>query len=883
MQVNHLNQTQSQPERSVPLREGDVYNAVMKERRDNQEAVLHIRGREVVAKFEGKMPESDRMTIQIDQIKDDVIRVRTVSEEPRNGKAATTNQLRDAMTNTLRQLGGDPTSPVLRQAAQTLMDKGVPLTREGVQDLQRFLGSGNVDTHRLDTVKALANKRLEVTSTHLKSVHEALHGRPLTYVLNDLAKEVDPNFKIESREKVDRAEPSESTRNGRGIRQEGNNTSKINRDQLMDIRNFVQREPSIQKAAEELRTNVANQPAMSREVSQLIERATSEALHLDKVGRERLTEAIRQIEIQASTNSERQLSRNMQAILQKEPSIERVVNEVRGQLAEQKTHFSNLQKQTFERVLTQVSQLSQVGREQMMQALIRGEQQFSAEPTTVVSEVKIGRVRNNQQQTLSDEVSKVINTLQKEPNVQKVIQQIESNLIQHPKLLEDTKSSIQDKLNQASERADKGRELAARQLVSQVLQQTEEVARQLEPAPIRQTVESQTYIQNEQFQTSMEVASKNIAVTSVTQKLAEATADFKQFQREITRTLDQVLHQIEQFKNHAQPIAKPLLETTIKKLDTAILRSEMMLLTDMKTERSLMQASGQLAEAKKLLAKGQHQQANQIVREVTQLMERLNFKPSETKVKHYVAINERAGQEGRLPSTSLPQQFSETVRTPIQKGSPRAMFEMVRGMGLNRDSEIAQFLASGREQQQESSERNLKSALMQLARGEEEGTRTSQLANQALNNVTGQQLLSRSDQQANMQSLFFTLPMLLENKVENLQVYVNSRNEGEKVDWENCSIFFLMETPKMGEVGISISAADRQLSVTLKNDDETFPNRMAPLVDKAIDKLMEIGYSIKGINYTKLNHEIVEKAGREETQSKKINPIFTEEGFDYKI
>jgi hypothetical protein len=100
MQVNHLNQTQSQPERSVSLREGDVYNAVMKERRDNQEAVLHIRGREVVAKFEGKMPQSDRMTIQIHQIKDDVIRVRTVSEEPLNGRAATTND--DEHSETIR-------------------------------------------------------------------------------------------------------------------------------------------------------------------------------------------------------------------------------------------------------------------------------------------------------------------------------------------------------------------------------------------------------------------------------------------------------------------------------------------------------------------------------------------------------------------------------------------------------------------------------------------------------------------------------------------------------------------------------------------------------------------------------------------------------------
>ncbi len=49
-----------------------------------------------------------------------------------------------------------------------------------------------------------------------------------------------------------------------------------------------------------------------------------------------------------------------------------------------------------------------------------------------------------------------------------------------------------------------------------------------------------------------------------------------------------------------------MLETTISKLDNAILKSDMMLFTDMKTEKQLMNASTQLAEAKKLLAKGDH-------------------------------------------------------------------------------------------------------------------------------------------------------------------------------------------------------------------------------------------------------------------------------------
>ena len=79
-----------------------------------------------------------------------------------------------------------------------------------------------------------------------------------------------------------------------------------------------------------------------------------------------------------------------------------------------------------------------------------------------------------------------------------------------------------------------------------------------------------------------------------------------------------------------------MLEATISKLDNAILKSDMMLFTDMKTEKQLMNASTQLAEAKKLLAKGDHVQAGKIVSEVKTLVDKLMFKPSEQKIIHFV-------------------------------------------------------------------------------------------------------------------------------------------------------------------------------------------------------------------------------------------------------
>ena len=61
-----------------------------------------------------------------------------------------------------------------------------------------------------------------------------------------------------------------------------------------------------------------------------------------------------------------------------------------------------------------------------------------------------------------------------------------------------------------------------------------------------------------------------------------------------------------------------------------------MLFTDMRTEKQLLQASGQFAQAKKLLSQGNHAEAGKIVREVKNLVDRMNFKPSDQKVVHYV-------------------------------------------------------------------------------------------------------------------------------------------------------------------------------------------------------------------------------------------------------
>jgi hypothetical protein len=1072
MQIQHHLHTSGQIDKIHQVKDGEIYRATVKEHTGKEEAVLSIRGREVHVRFDGEVPKGDRVSIQIIDSNNDVIVVKAI-EEGRSSVSSSRLE-RETVNQTLRQLGGQQPSKELRQAASMLVEKGIPLTKDAVQDLQRFLSEGRVES-RLQTIQAIINKRLDVTPTILNSVHEAMHGRPLNEVLNDLAKDINREFKVQpavrerleqpsnqkqlnlegraqqqlaairevrqevqasvtvnqARERIEtrlldshhltreqkeeigrtlRADQMDAVRgNERAgverivqtlVRQDGGGQIEnlvdsrreqpqmptrdqiaINREQgelrqqpetqalqqsmVIRVRQAVQASATVNQAMDQIKARLLDTNLLSREQRLEIDRAmrtaeTDTTRGNERVGVNRIVQTLERIErgmqlenhartvktkdeqIQVRLNQNEKVqeqTRQVRELVQSESSTSRAADRVQ-QLVNQ---ISSDSSRPTERLINESRLLEQVAKERMLQALNRSERISSVQSEQdVVKEAKRVIQRERLTQAIRDQINTMLsergvlqnNTveevnkalkqseqlqevargrllqameqpstktvtkgevpplneavkeskaiLQKEASFEKIIQKIQMLFNGQTGLNGDMELEINQRLEAAKEFQQQGREIKARQEMAAVI---DEIEQRVKPAePQRFQSEARAYVDNEMFQTSINMNSKSIAVTVVTEKLAQMTADFKQLQRDISKTLDQVSRQIDQFRNLAQPVAKPLLETTIKKLDQAILKSDMMLLADMKTERQLMQASSQLAEAKKLLARGKHGEANRIVHEVKQLIDKVNFQPSDTKVKHYTAASEKALKERQLPSQSFTNQFSEAARGPLQAGSPRAMFEMVRAVGLNRDSELAQVLVSNRERElQESAERNIKSTLMQLARSEEEGTRVQQLATQALANVTGQQLLSRSDQQSNLQSMVLQFPFLLEDKVENLQVFVNSRNEGQQVDWQNCSLYFLIETPKMGEIGIAVSAAEKQLSVTIKNDNPDFQAKMAPLVQITIEKLSEIGYSINGIKYARLSTEETQINSEQQEQKTRQQPVFTEKGFDFKV
>ncbi len=261
-----------------------------------------------------------------------------------------------------------------------------------------------------------------------------------------------------------------------------------------------------------------------------------------------------------------------------------------------------------------------------------------------------------------------------------------------------------------------------------------------------------------------------------------------------------------------QANVKQILESTIHKLDNAILKSDFLLYTDMSTEKKLLSASSQLAEAKKLLAKGEIAEANKLVKEVKTNIENIMFKPSDVKVKHFVS--DKLGLENFSSTKQIANTLEQAVQ-PFSNGesSSRQMYEALRKLGLTHENEAGFSLVSksGAPVDQQQNE-NVKAALMKMMQNDDLKPQQMQQVEQAVNNITGQQLLNKQDS-SGMQNLFFQLPYLMEKQVENIKIYVNSRKDGDKVDWENCSIYFVLETKKLGDIGVHLSSSEKNVSL----------------------------------------------------------------------
>lgn len=853
----------------LSLKEGDVYQAAVKGKPSEKEALLQIRGQEIKVKVEGKLPDSGRVTVEVLPSKDGTPTVRLAETAGKPTGQPTADQVLTRLN------GGQPLSADMKAAVSILMDKGMPLNKASLQEMKQFLGEvkGTME-QKLATVTQAANKQLPVTAKQLQHVHAALHESSIGEAVGEWLKEAGVAPKA--------VQPARSDKPADPIVQKLVNV-------LQTLSKHQPSHPALPRLMESL-----TRGASVQEVGAAIQKQFAKELKASPPLVKALAEAIQSaaqpertaVQVKEAVQPSVPVDKIQAAAVQKITAVLKALEIMRpnqpllGKLAEQVAQGMTVKeavegiKAGFARELAASPPLVKSLAEAVQLEAIAGRAPVkeSASVQTPAAPVQPAKT-----EAARAAIQEAIRLVKKNPDMGAILKHARQEVLQSDNVPEALKAPIETGIVKAEKASEAGREMAARGELMRVLQEVE--AKLPAPAPSVQPAEA-AYTLPDELLAMVPGQAKDIIVTRVTEKMSQLTIDFKHVKRDLSRNLQTVDVMIQQFKQRSIPQVKPLLESTIHMLDKAILKGEFVLYTDMVTEKKLLKASSQLAEAKQLLMKGEVHQASRIVGEVKKMTDQLIFKPADVKVKHFVSGELLKLDDAPSPMKQTAAHVSQSLQMMHEEPTGRRVLEHTRALGLTYEHEQAQSLLTKGKPQEELSQ-SLKSMLTRMVQADESAMNGK--ADQVLSQLTGQQLLSKTDT-SGMQSLMLSLPFLLQDKVENMKVFIQSKNSGQTIDWENCSLYFLFETKKLGEIGVSLTAHERNLSVKIRNDLPGFKERMAPLVDVAKERLSDVGYRVGSVQFTELTpaSEAVEPA-RETKAPSASQPTMTEKGYDYTI
>lgn len=850
---------------SVPeVKPGDTLQAVVKEKLPNQEAIIQTRGKEMRVQFEGTTPAyGESVVVAVKQNDGNQIKVKVVDPS----RPAPTSSAADPLVGKLTENYSADELKVVKMLA----DKGITVTKEREAALRSFLRTAQGELpQKLATVQAVIHKGLPLTNDHLSAVHEALNGPPVSSLLSNLGGELELSSQI-------------SRETSAQLSLYGNTSSRADTElqQVMKlladkgVRMTNEQEAAVRAFLKAV-TGEATQKAATVQLA-LQGGAPVTAESLLAVHQAINGNPANQVIVQSSTTS---------VVV---PGNTSVTSSAQSANVITNTASSTLQ----DLVQTILQKWGQSVGENVsgLAEAVAAKLELSHDTITVQSD---SATNNNaaQQSGETDKTNAAIQTMrqhvEKNSSLSEAIfrmkELVPSLDPEQSKQWEDTIQSL--RRLQLTGASDKGQELLRQFLLEGSVQAA--VSPRVDALSNTDDRLDTTY-STAAVAGQSELAAKSILVTEVTKRLSQATQDFKTLKRDITRNLNQMAEMAKSTTRNIFPQVQTALDASIDKLDKAILKSDMTLLTDMGTEKQLLVASSRLADARKQLQLGNNAGARAILEDVSSKLEQMNWRPANVRVEN-VLYRQQITKETMPTPQRLATEWDAISNSSGREHTARSVLDTIRAMGYSHDSDTARHLASSNDNGgspggsggQQEHHQNMKALLLKLA--QEDGA-SGRMAEQALNNLTGQQLLSKQDTGASIQSLMLSLPLMLSGRAENVKVIVNSRQEGEKVDWENCSLYFALQTRKMGDLGILATVADRRLSLTLKNDSPQFQERMEPLAALCREKLQEIGFQVGPIRFSPLTQEEQAPPVMSNTQPVRPSaaPTPSLKGFDFKI
>lgn len=136
---------------------------------------------------------------------------------------------------------------------------------------------------------------------------------------------------------------------------------------------------------------------------------------------------------------------------------------------------------------------------------------------------------------------------------------------------------------------------------------------------------------------------------------------------------------------------------------------------------------------------------------------------------------------------------------------------------------------------------NVKTVLLQLQAMDELPAAAREVVQQALQQVTGQQLLMSMDKAATFVQMTMFLPGFGERPAA---IHLQSKKKGKQgsIDAENCRLIFDLHLQSLGDMLINVHVVDRLVSIELHNNHPTLGMWLSSSKDYIYEALASIGY-----------------------------------------
>ncbi len=342
---------------------------------------------------------------------------------------------------------------------------------------------------------------------------------------------------------------------------------------------------------------------------------------------------------------------------------------------------------------------------------------------------------------------------------------------------------------------------------------------------------------NESFSVSQ------VLEVKVTQKLINLKNDFTALKSELTINIYKIS---DESNNLSKEDKLNILYKSIEKLDTTIMKSEMSLYMDLKGERELIKISSNLQIAKKHIENGKIKEAETLFKSAKMTLDKLKFEPS---IKKAFAI---VNNNNILKDNYTGKEIDKWIKNSMESftGSEKSVSSLInylRKMGINNDVEQFQDMQAFKDGIKTSEFKNLtnlKQILLKMNENSGESSKDSAKTNQILEHIEGNQLKNKIIESKQTQSVELEIPINLSGRIKNVKVFIKSPQKMLKLDWENFDMYFVLNSDKMGEMGIKVSAVQRKLSVKIINDKALKLASENNLDDNFKKELQDFGYRL---------------------------------------